>query len=78
MRTVLAVGIAGFVGALARYAVEGLVSSGDGRSFPWGTLVVDLSGSLVIELLFSVLIEGRFIPRCQRAGRESNPQPSDP
>lgn len=61
MRTVVAVGVAGFFGAMARYGLEGFVSSRDGGSFPWGTLVVNVSGSLVIGFLFAVLIEGRVV-----------------
>jgi CrcB protein len=61
MRTVVAVGVAGFLGAIARYGLEGLVSSRYGGSFPWGTLVVNVSGSLIIGFLFAVVIEGRVI-----------------
>jgi CrcB protein len=61
MRTIVAVGIAGFFGAIARYGLEGFVSSRNGGSFPWGTLVVNVSGSLVIGFLFAVLIEGRVV-----------------
>jgi CrcB protein len=61
MRTVIAVGVAGFLGAIARYGLEGFVSSRSGGSFPWGTLVVNISGSLAIGFLFAVLIEGRVI-----------------
>lgn len=61
MRTVVAVGVAGFFGAIARYGLEGFVSSKTGGSFPWGTFVVNISGSLVLGFLFAVLIEGRVV-----------------
>jgi CrcB protein len=61
MRTILAIGVAGFFGAIARYGLEGFVSSRNGGSFPWGTFVVNVSGSLVLGFLFAVLIEGRVI-----------------
>ena len=61
MRTVVAVGVTGFLGAIARYGLEGLVSSRYGGSFPWGTLVVNVSGSLIVGFLFAVVIEGRVI-----------------
>lgn len=61
MKTVVAVGAAGFLGAIARYGLEGLVSSRNGSSFPWGTFVVNISGSLVLGFLFAVLIEGRVV-----------------
>jgi CrcB protein len=61
MRTAVAVGVAGFIGAIARYGLEGFVSSRSGGSFPWGTLVVNVSGSLVLGFLFALLIEGRVV-----------------
>jgi fluoride exporter len=61
VRTVVAVGVAGSFGAIARYGLEGFVSSRSGGSFPWGTLVVNISGSLVVGFLFAVVIEGRVI-----------------
>jgi fluoride exporter len=61
MRTVVAVGVAGFLGAIARYGLEGFVSSRNGGSFPLGTLVVNISGSLVIGFLFALVIEGRVV-----------------
>ena len=60
MGTVIAVGVAGFFGAIARYSLEGLVSSRT-TSFPWGTFVVNISGSFVLGVAFAVLIEGRAI-----------------
>lgn len=61
MRTIVAVGVAGFFGALARYGLEGFVSHRSEGSFPWGTLIVNVSGSLVLGFLFAVLIEGRVV-----------------
>jgi CrcB protein len=59
MRTVMAVGVAGFIGAIARYGIDGLIVQKSGGSFPWGTFVVNISGSFVLGLLFAVLVEGR-------------------
>ena len=56
MRTALAIAIAGAIGALARWGV----GSWFGQRFPsfaWGTLVVNVSGSFVLGLLFALLIE---------------------
>jgi CrcB protein len=58
VRTVIAIGVAGFFGAIARYWVEGLVTARTSGSFPWGTFVVNISGSFVLGLLFAVLVEG--------------------
>jgi len=47
----LAVAGGGGVGGMARLAVGSLVSRRLGGDLPWGTLVVNLSGSLLIGLL---------------------------
>ena len=59
MRTVMAVGVAGFIGAIVRYGIDGLIVQKSGGSFPWGTFVVNISGSFALGLLFAVLVEGR-------------------
>ena len=61
MRTVVAVGVPGFVGALARYELEGLIADKTTGSFPWGTMFVNVTGSFVLGLLFALLVEGRVV-----------------
>ena len=56
MRTAIAIGVAGAFGALARYGVEGLVVRRAG-SFPWGTFVVNVSGSFLLGVVFTLLTE---------------------
>jgi CrcB protein len=36
------------LGGLARFALSGLIAHRFGESFPWGTLVVNVSGSFII------------------------------
>jgi CrcB protein len=55
------IGVAGFAGAVARYHVEGLVSRLTKGAFPWGTLVVNLTGCFLLGLIATVLT-GRFLP----------------
>jgi fluoride exporter len=55
------IGLAGFAGAISRYAVEGWVSDRTRGSFPWGTLVVNASGCFLLGVVFSLLTE-RFLP----------------
>jgi CrcB protein len=43
--------IGGIVGGVGRYAVSGFVGRRIGETFPWGTLVVNASGSFAIGLL---------------------------
>ena len=49
MRTIVAIGIAGALGALARYGLDGLVSRRLTTSFPWGTFIVNLSGAFFMS-----------------------------
>ncbi|MGZ4256709.1 MAG: fluoride efflux transporter FluC [Gaiellaceae bacterium] len=56
MRTAVAIGVAGALGALARYGLEGWISRRAG-SFPWGTFVVNVSGSFLLGLLVTLLGE---------------------
>ena len=55
------IGIPGIARAVSRYAVEGWVSSRTRGAFPWGTLVVNVSGCFVLGLAFTLLTE-RFLP----------------
>ena len=55
MRTVLAIGLGGAFGALARYALQGLVNARVASAFPWGTLAVNLSGCFLLGVLFTAL-----------------------
>lgn len=45
------VSLAGGVGAAVRLALDGYVSSRTARTLPWGTVVINLSGSLVLGLV---------------------------
>ncbi len=49
LRDVLIVGLGGFLGAVARYVVSGLVQ--DGFTFPVGTLFVNVLGSFLLSLI---------------------------
>jgi CrcB protein len=46
--------LAGAVGTLARYGLAGLVHRLNGVSFPWGTVVVNVSGCFLAGLLWTV------------------------
>jgi CrcB protein len=47
----LALIAAGAIGAPARYLVDGFVRSRTGAGLPWGTFVVNATGSLLLGLL---------------------------
>ena len=58
----LLIGVGGFAGAIARYVVDGLVTDRTGGAFPWGTLVVNLTGSFVLGLLIALSTERAVLP----------------
>lgn len=43
--------VGGAIGAPARYVLDGAVQDRVGGSFPWGTFVVNVSGSLVLGVV---------------------------
>ena len=52
----------GAAGAVSRYLVDAIVSDRLDGAFPWGTLVVNASGSFLLGLLFALAIERAFLP----------------
>ena len=52
--------VGGVAGTLARYVLAGFVYEVMGTGFPYGTLVVNLSGCLIIGFL-AVLAEEKFL-----------------
>jgi CrcB protein len=57
MRTAVAIAVAGALGALARYGLEGVVGRRLPGAFPWSTFVVNVSGALVLGFVFTVMAE---------------------
>lgn len=55
---VIAVGLVGGVGAIARFALDGAVAGRTGREFPFGTLCVNLSGAFVLGFLVGAAVGG--------------------
>ncbi len=53
--TVLWVGIGGFLGANARYFLGREIIERYGAAFPWGTLTINVAGSLLIGLIMEFL-----------------------
>lgn len=58
MDKIVWIGVAGALGALARYELGGLVQKISGAAFPWSTLAVNVLGCLAFGLIWS-LAEGR-------------------
>lgn len=52
---ILSIGLGGFVGSVARYAIGYLIDSRGDGSFPYGILVVNLVGCLLFGLMSGVV-----------------------
>jgi fluoride exporter len=53
----VAVAVGGAFGAVARFAVDGWVSERTGGLFPWGTLLINVSGAFLLGLLATLAID---------------------
>jgi CrcB protein len=53
----LMVGVGGFVGAIARFWLASYIGGKMGTRFPYGTLVINVSGSFLVGLVVTVLAE---------------------
>jgi CrcB protein len=57
VRTVVAIAVAGALGALARYGLQDWFGRRTTGAFPWGTFVVNISGAFVLGLVFTLATE---------------------
>ena len=67
MAQVIAIAAGGALGALLRYWVSISVHAVLGRGFPYGTLVVNVMGSLLMGYLFVLLLERLAVGAVWRA-----------
>jgi CrcB protein len=50
--------VIGGAGSVLRFYVDGIVAAASGRDFPYGTLVVNLSGAIILGLLAGLALGG--------------------
>jgi CrcB protein len=62
----LLIALGGAAGATTRYLVDAWIAQRAGGAFPWGTLVVNVSGSLILGLLFALAVERGVLPASVR------------
>ena len=55
------VAIGGALGSVGRFWLNGVVSRSFGETFPWGTMVINVTGSFTIGLLMTLFTE-RYQP----------------
>ncbi len=58
----LLIGSGGFLGAICRYLVDGRVVHYTGRALPWGTLAINISGSVLLGAAFALVTERAVLP----------------
>lgn len=51
------VGIGGFFGANARYAMTRLALDRMGPSYPWGTFLINLAGAFLIGVVLTIIMD---------------------
>jgi fluoride exporter len=68
MRTIVAIAVAGSLGALARYGVDGFVSRRLPTAFPWGTFAVNIGGAFVLGFLMTLMTEQLTVAPWLRSG----------
>ncbi len=57
MTQLISIALGGAIGAVLRFMTSNMVYSQLGRVFPWGTLMVNVIGSLFMGLLFVLFTE---------------------
>ncbi len=62
MQSMIYVGIGGFIGACLRYAVSLYSSKMLGTQFPYGTLIVNITGGILIGLIMELSFNTDLIP----------------
>jgi CrcB protein len=68
MSQVIAIAAGGALGSVLRYGLSTWVYSLSGRSFPYGTLAVNVLGCLVMGVLFVLMVERLGTSAVWRAG----------
>ncbi|NOY94863.1 MAG: fluoride efflux transporter CrcB [Chlorobi bacterium] len=61
LRTILIVGTGGFTGSVLRYLVQVLVEKWQDSTFPLGTFIVNILGSLIIGAVFALAEKGDIL-----------------
>ena len=60
-RVYFLVGLGGGLGSVARFWISGVFARWFGEAFPWGTIFINVTGSFVIGLFFTLTAaDGRF------------------
>jgi CrcB protein len=55
--TLVFIAAGGAAGAISRYLLQGWVQDLSGGRFPWGTFVVNISGSFLLGVIFALSVD---------------------
>ena len=61
----LAIAVAGGVGAVCRFVLDGLLTSLSEADFPWPTVLINITGSLLLGLITGLTVSG-LLPEAWR------------
>ena len=68
MMSIISIAIGGAAGSLCRYGMSNGIYLLIGRSFPYGTLAVNILGSFIMGIVYILMIERASISEELRAG----------
>ena len=60
---VLLIGIGGFLGTMARYVTAYFIDGKINSVFPWGTLLVNISGCFLIGLIYGLNLRNELVDK---------------
>jgi fluoride exporter len=66
LKEILCLAAAGALGAMSRYGLSGFIQKLTGAGFPFGTLIVNVLGCLVIGVIMQIGLNTDLIPRTLR------------
>lgn len=58
---IIIIGLGGFVGSTGRYIISKLIQENASSVFPWATLLINLVGSFLIGVLFTLAFKENLI-----------------
>jgi CrcB protein len=61
VKSILIVGFGGFIGTVARFLISRYFQLNYTSVFPWGTLVVNILGCLLIGIIYGISEKGDFL-----------------
>lgn len=61
MRLLVFVGVGGFIGTVTRYLISRVIEVSSSSLFPWGTLIVNILGSLLLGIIIGISEKGNFL-----------------